>query len=319
MDTPLICACDPMLCSIRVSLGLALFMSSAPLHLAVTGDYVRCESLLLDHAVIREDCFFKTNLKGQTALDLARAQSKIESIEYLEREQFKLMEAMPPDADRFPLHSAAYHGDGAEVRAILEGSAVPEHLVLVQDDGGSTALHKAGGNGRLRCIEVLLRYAPKRQKRMRNFKAQTAYDAAIAYSQFRAARLIGPNDQYVDVFADLDMDNEEGTDEVHEKVESEVDIQDRMVERYFDLYGRYEMIKNKYRECGGKLPEDEQHDSTMSEIERLARAANDRVQATMIEIEKVKAEMDLSKQTILKLVIKGKFPVDKELKAVLNL
>ena len=149
--------------------------------------------------------------------------------------------------------------------------------------------------------------------------AQTAYDTAIAYSQFRAARLIGPNDQHVDVFADFDMDNEEGTDEVHEKVESEVDIQDRMVERYFDLYGRFEMIKNKYRECGGKLPEDEQHDSTMSELERLVRAANDRVQATMIEIEKVKAEMDLSKQTILKLVIKGKFPVDKELKAVLNL
>ena len=58
-----------------------------------------------------------------------------------------------------------------------------------------------------------------------------AYDTAIAYSQFRAARLIGPNAQHVDVFADLDMDTEEGTDEVHEKVESEVDIQDRMVER----------------------------------------------------------------------------------------
>jgi len=59
------------------------------------------------------------------------------------------------DADRFPLHSAAYHGDDARVRAILEGSEVPEQLVLVQDDGGSTALHKAAGNGRLRCIEVV--------------------------------------------------------------------------------------------------------------------------------------------------------------------
>ena len=58
MYTTLIAACSDAVPDSR-RLTWDLFTPSAPLHLAVTGDYVHCESLLLDHAVIRKDCFFK--------------------------------------------------------------------------------------------------------------------------------------------------------------------------------------------------------------------------------------------------------------------
>lgn len=313
--------CLVMLMNFGSKIDSVTLNAETPLHLAVTGDHVPCEALLLEQAADKSRIFFWKDNSDRTALDLARDTNKINSVIYLEKQLAFLQDILPPHPGRYPLHAAAYAGDDEKVRAILSDANDPNELVLLQDNGGSTALHKAGGNGKLRCIEVLMRYSRVKQKRIRNFKAQTAYDTAIAYSQFRAARLIGPNDEYSDPFEDFnfaDVGETEAT-ALLEESDGEIEVQDIMIERYFDLFGRYDMIRKTFREHGGELPGDEEHRNHLRLLDDLISRSNDRVRETLISIEKEKANMDSAKEAILKMVIKGRMQVDKELKGILGM
>uniref|UniRef100_A0A8C8S2P5 SMC5-SMC6 complex localization factor 1 n=1 Tax=Pelusios castaneus TaxID=367368 RepID=A0A8C8S2P5_9SAUR len=170
------------------------------------------------HPLNEEMHFYKTNIKGETALHLACIRNKVERLVQLL--SFPGTDINVKDyAGWTPLHEACNHGSTVCVREILQ--RCPEVDLLSQVDG-VTPLHDALSNGHVEIGKLLLQYGGPLLLQQRDFygKLPLDYVASLPIKQ-ELLNIVHP---------------EETVEDFHERVEK--DFQSQQSKLWFILFNK---------------------------------------------------------------------------------
>ncbi|XP_064394153.1 ankyrin repeat domain-containing protein 42-like [Halichondria panicea] len=237
---------------LQVVVGLGLNANAtenngnAPAHFAAMEGHLECLKLFVYHNNQPFEVISKRNNDGATPKDLATQFQKQDCIDFLASAENEVeIFGHENTGDEFPGHTAASEGNVQLLGMLL----VEGHChVNDQDSHGSTAAHKAAGNGHLDCLQLLIDHGANTN--IQNSSGDRPKDVAKRYAQLGCLGLLTATDN-----DPLDNDSED------EKIAQIVDTPTpqavtRAGEKVEELQRLLNMAKTHYRQLGGELPED---------------------------------------------------------------
>lgn len=292
--------------------------SCLPIHLAAAEGHTNVAKYLAIHGPFASA--FAVNKKGETPSAMAIRLGKEETASILaiiERDRANPMIA-DIDEELFPLHAAATVGDETRIKELLiAGRAIDE-----QDDRGSTALHKAAGNGHAGCVRLLLKSGAKPAPR--NFGAETPRYVAIRFAHDACATLLDLSrstlhQQYLEAEADQSDDQSDPFNEENVlQEETKQQKYDRILLEIAQLRSAYDGKVAEFHAVGGELEDEVEAKRLKEETAQLITSLKTQLERERLRREALESSLDETRKTLLRLMVQTNKTRTSPLKSSLN-
>lgn len=255
---------------------------STPAHLAASEGHLPCLKFIVCSGISIDHTLNARNDQGDTPKNLAQQFYKKDCIDYLNAVEYDLLHPEDEENLAFPAHVAAYNGDLAQLKMLIETGVVS---VNERDDKGSTPAHKAAGNGHVQVLQWLVENGTN--LRIVNSAGETPKDVARRFGRLGCIAILGG-----------DSDNEENlVDEGAEdfkpsEPQSKAEARGRAKRKIDELAHLLDVAKMNYRQLGGVLDEDQKKQEEERESARVIRELEAQLEYEREKREKLEAQMD---------------------------
>ncbi|XP_067039785.1 ankyrin repeat domain-containing protein 42-like isoform X1 [Acropora muricata] len=255
---------------------------STPAHLAASEGHLPCLKFIVCSGISIDHTLNARNDQGDTPKNLAQQFYKKDCIDYLNAVEYDLLHPEDEENLAFPAHVAAYNGDLAQLKMLIETGVVS---VNERDDKGSTPAHKAAGNGHVQVLQWLVENGTN--LRIVNSAGETPKDVARRFGRLGCIAILGG-----------DSDNEENlVDEGAEdfkpsEPQSKAEARGRAKRKIDELAHLLDVAKMNYRQLGGVLDEDQKKQEEDRESARVIRELEAQLEYEREKREKLEAQMD---------------------------
>ncbi|XP_067039791.1 ankyrin repeat domain-containing protein 42-like isoform X2 [Acropora muricata] len=159
---------------------------STPAHLAASEGHLPCLKFIVCSGISIDHTLNARNDQGDTPKNLAQQFYKKDCIDYLNAVEYDLLHPEDEENLAFPAHVAAYNGDLAQLKMLIETGVVS---VNERDDKGSTPAHKAAGNGHVQVLQWLVENGTN--LRIVNSAGETPKDVARRFGRLGCIAILG--------------------------------------------------------------------------------------------------------------------------------
>lgn len=255
---------------------------STPAHLAAGEGHLPCLKFIVCAGASIDHTLNARNDQGDTPKNLCQQFYKKDCLDYLNAVEYDLLHPEDEENLAFPAHVAAYNGDLAQLKMLLETGVVS---VNERDDKGSTPAHKAAGNGHVQVLQWLVENGAN--LRIVNSAGETPKDVARRFGRLGCVAILGGDSDDEENFVD------EGSEDFKpSEPQSKAEARGRAKRKIDELAHLLDVAKMNYRQLGGVLDEDQKKQEEERESARVIRELEAQLEYEREKREKLEAQMD---------------------------
>lgn len=255
---------------------------STPAHLAASEGHLPCLKFIVCAGASIDHTLNARNDQGDTPKNLCQQFYKKDCIDYLNAVEYDLLHPEDEENLAFPAHVAAYNGDLAQLKMLIETGVVS---VNERDDKGSTPAHKAAGNGHVQVLQWLVENGAN--LRIVNSAGETPKDVARRFGRLGCIAILGGDSDDEENLVD------EGAEDFKpSEPQSKAEARGRAKRKIDELLHLLDVAKMNYRQLGGVLDEDQKRQEEERESARVIRELEAQLEYEREKREKLEAQMD---------------------------
>ncbi|XP_042542638.1 ankyrin repeat domain-containing protein 42 [Dipodomys spectabilis] len=298
-----------------------------PVHLTAMEGHLHCFKFLVSRMSSEKQALKAFNDNGENVLDLAQRFFKQNIVQFIQGTENEGNNAEDQESLAFPGHVAAFKGDLAMLKKLLEDGVINFNE---RDDNGSTPMHKAAGQGHIECLQWLIKMGA--DSNITNKAGERPSDVAKRFAHLAAVKLLEGLQKY-DINDLNEIDDNDMKFFIRHGVEGSTDAKDdlslsesektdarmRAYKKIVELRHLLEIAESNYRHLGGITEEDLKQKKEQLESEKTIKELQGQLEYERLRREKLecqldeyRAEVDQLKENLEKTQVPSFVPVEEE-------